>query len=90
MPDADGAGDAASGLLGAEVAGAELAGSSGASVPEHPAPAGAYDVYAGLVYLATHAKELGIDPAKIGGKKQGWLYVCGVSSRCCVALKIDI
>ena len=34
-------------------------------VPEHPAPAGAYDVYAGLVYLATHAKELGIDPEKI-------------------------
>ncbi|KAF3006441.1 hypothetical protein E8E13_002424 [Curvularia kusanoi] len=34
-------------------------------VPEHPAPAGAYDVYAGLVYLFTHAKELGIDPKKI-------------------------
>lgn len=34
-------------------------------VPDHPAPAGAYDVYAGLVYLATHAKELDIDPEKI-------------------------
>jgi acetyl esterase/lipase len=33
--------------------------------PEHPAPAGAYDVYAGLVYLVSHAKELNIDPARI-------------------------
>lgn len=33
--------------------------------PEHPAPAGAYDVYAGLVYLVDHANELDIDPARI-------------------------
>lgn len=33
--------------------------------PENPAPSGAYDVYAGLVYLVSHAKELGIDPARI-------------------------
>ncbi|RAR08101.1 alpha beta hydrolase fold-3 [Stemphylium lycopersici] len=33
--------------------------------PEHPAPAGAHDVYAGLVYLVSHATELGIDPARI-------------------------
>lgn len=33
--------------------------------PEHPAPAGAYDAFAGLVYLVKHAKELGIDPEKI-------------------------
>lgn len=33
--------------------------------PEHPAPAAVKDVYAGLVYLFTHAKDLNIDPAKI-------------------------
>ena len=33
--------------------------------PEYPAPAGAFDVYSGLVYLVSHAKELGIDPARI-------------------------
>jgi acetyl esterase/lipase len=33
--------------------------------PEHPAPAGTYDVYAGLVYIVDHAKELDIDPEKI-------------------------
>ncbi|KAG9187919.1 hypothetical protein G6011_05790 [Alternaria panax] len=33
--------------------------------PEYPAPAGVYDVYAGLTYLVSHAKEFGIDPAKI-------------------------
>ncbi|RYN68237.1 hypothetical protein AA0117_g11237 [Alternaria alternata] len=33
--------------------------------PEHPAPAAAYDVYAGLQYLVSHAKELNIDPTKI-------------------------
>lgn len=33
--------------------------------PEHSAPAGAYDVLAGLVYLVRHAEELDIDPGKI-------------------------
>ncbi|CAO2655830.1 Nn.00g046330.m01.CDS01 [Neocucurbitaria sp. VM-36] len=33
--------------------------------PEHPAPAGAYDCYASLVYLAEHATEMGIDSSKI-------------------------
>ncbi|RJO70084.1 alpha/beta hydrolase [Nocardia panacis] len=33
--------------------------------PEHPAPAGVEDCYAGLVWLATHAEELGIDPDRI-------------------------
>ncbi|KAJ4364789.1 hypothetical protein N0V95_000633 [Ascochyta clinopodiicola] len=33
--------------------------------PEHRAPAAAFDVYAGLVYLVSHAKELGIDPERI-------------------------
>ncbi|KAI9147090.1 Carboxylesterase NlhH [Paramyrothecium foliicola] len=33
--------------------------------PEHPAPAGLNDCYAGLVWVANHADELGIDPAKI-------------------------
>jgi acetyl esterase/lipase len=33
--------------------------------PEHRAPAAAYDVYAGLVYLVENAKELDIDPSKI-------------------------
>ncbi|KAI1120445.1 Alpha/Beta hydrolase protein [Nemania abortiva] len=33
--------------------------------PEHPAPAGVYDSYAGLVWAVDHAAELGIDAAKI-------------------------
>ncbi|KAF1923126.1 alpha/beta-hydrolase [Didymella exigua CBS 183.55] len=33
--------------------------------PEHRAPAAAYDVYAGLVYLVENAKELNINPSKI-------------------------
>lgn len=33
--------------------------------PEHRAPAAAYDVYAGLVYLVENAKELDLDPSKI-------------------------
>ncbi|KAJ4991975.1 hypothetical protein SVAN01_02570 [Stagonosporopsis vannaccii] len=45
--------------------------------PEHASPAGARDVYAGLLYLATHAQELGIDPAKI--------VVYGVSGGAAVA-----
>ncbi|KAL1864818.1 hypothetical protein Plec18167_009650 [Paecilomyces lecythidis] len=33
--------------------------------PEHRSPAGAYDSYAGLAYVADHAVEWGIDPSKI-------------------------
>ncbi|KAF3037809.1 hypothetical protein E8E12_006147 [Didymella heteroderae] len=33
--------------------------------PEHRAPAAAYDVYAGIVYLVENAKESDIDPSKI-------------------------
>lgn len=33
--------------------------------PEHPHPAPAEDAYAGLAWLAAHAPELGVDPARI-------------------------
>jgi len=33
--------------------------------PEHPHPTPAEDCYAGLVWMAEHAEELGIDPARI-------------------------
>jgi acetyl esterase len=33
--------------------------------PEHPYPAPVQDCYAGLTWLAEHAKELGIDPSRI-------------------------
>jgi acetyl esterase/lipase len=44
--------------------------------PEHPFPAGFDDCYAGLVWTAAHAGELGIDPARLlvaGGSAGGGL-----------------
>lgn len=44
--------------------------------PENPYPAGVEDCYAGLVYTASHAEELGIDPDQIivmGGSAGGYL-----------------
>jgi acetyl esterase/lipase len=53
--------------------------------PEYPSPAGAFDVYSGLVYLVSHAKELGIDPARIV------LYGCsggaGIATSACLAAR---
>jgi acetyl esterase len=34
--------------------------------PEHPFPAGVYDCYAGLEWTVSHARELDIDPARVG------------------------
>ena len=34
--------------------------------PEHPAPVAVHDCYAGLEWLVSHAKELNVDPARIG------------------------
>jgi acetyl esterase/lipase len=41
--------------------------------PEHPAPAPADDCYAGLLWFAEHAAELGVDPNRIvlGGESAG-------------------
>ncbi|WP_326731636.1 alpha/beta hydrolase fold domain-containing protein [Streptomyces phaeochromogenes] len=44
--------------------------------PEHPGPAPAEDCYAGLLWTAEHAEELGIDPARLliagGGQRRRW------------------
>ena len=47
--------------------------------PETPAPGPANDCYAGLVWLAANAHELGVDPARIligGSSAGGGLAVC--------------
>lgn len=43
-----------------------------------------------LLRSASGAVLLGIDPAKTGGRKQGWLFVTGGAARACIALKIDL
>lgn len=49
--------------------------------PEYPHPAPVEDCYAGLVWLSTHAQELGIDPARIGvvGLSAGGGLAAGVA-----------
>ncbi|WP_246018816.1 alpha/beta hydrolase [Saccharothrix australiensis] len=49
--------------------------------PEHPAPAAVEDCYAGLVWLADHADELGVDPGRIvvTGASAGGGLSAGVS-----------
>lgn len=53
--------------------------------PEHPFPAGVEDCYAGLVWTAAHAGELGIDPQRLiigGGSAGGGLAAaCSLMAR---------
>jgi acetyl esterase/lipase len=49
--------------------------------PEHPHPTSVEDAYAGLVWLATHASELGVDPDRIAimGDSAGGGLAAGVA-----------
>jgi acetyl esterase/lipase len=50
--------------------------------PEHPAPAGTCDVYTGLLYLLSHARELSIDPASF--------VLYGISGGAAIAASIGL
>ncbi|HLI73232.1 MAG TPA: alpha/beta hydrolase [Acidimicrobiales bacterium] len=65
--------DAGEALEVATTAGAVVASIEYRLAPEHPAPAPGDDCYAGLLWLAEHAGELGVDPARIvlGGTSAG-------------------